>query len=109
MTTLSIHGLNTTSGKPASGLNLTVLELDSAETTTQLAAGTTNDDGRYKFDGELSPGTYRVRFDTKGYFGSTETLYPFVEITFEVHETTGNHIHIPLLVSPFGFTTYRGS
>ena len=76
----------------------------------EMASGVTNKDGRIAEWGALgAAGIYRMRFETKEYFDrlSVGTFYPFVEIYFEI--TSDGHYHIPLLISPFGYTTYRGS
>lgn len=77
-----------------------------------VASGTTNDDGRI---GDLGPealasGTYRITFDTGAYFArtNTATFYPEVTITFVIDEDE-KHYHVPILLSPFAFSTYRGS
>jgi len=81
---------------------------------TVIGAGVTDDDGRARnlvgAGKTLDEGIYRLRFDTAAYFAasSRDTLYPEVTIIFRV---TGDvqHYHVPLLLSPFGYTTYRGS
>jgi 5-hydroxyisourate hydrolase len=78
-----------------------------------LAAGTTNDDGRLAdllSPGALIAGRYRLEFATGEYFQrqSQQTFYPSVTIEFNVSQPT-EHYHVPLLLSPFGYTTYRGS
>ena len=79
-----------------------------------IGSGVTDADGRLRGlvsgNRSLPPGTYRLRFDVGSYFAASgrETLYPVVEIVFRV--TAGaEHYHIPLLLSPFGYSTYRGS
>jgi 5-hydroxyisourate hydrolase len=76
-------------------------------------SGTTDDDGRIDnlhAEDRLVRGTYRLTFDTGSYFRvkDQESLYPQVVIVFEVVHTE-EHYHIPLLLNPFGYTTYRGS
>ncbi len=58
----------------------------------------------------MAPGQYRIRFDTGAYFGArkTDTFYPEVQLTFLLAEE-GRHYHVPLLLSPFAYSTYRGS
>ena len=79
-----------------------------------MASARTDDDGRCNEllpDGEtLAPGIYRLAFDTASYFAAHEVhgLYPIVQITFNVHDGE-EHFHVPLLLSPYGYTTYRGS
>lgn len=111
MSTLSTHVLDTTHGKPAAGIAL-VLSGPHGE----IARGTTNEDGRCPglVQGELAPGRYALRFAVAAYFrslGLTLPEPPFLDevtIDFGVSEG-GGHYHVPLLVSPFGYSTYRGS
>ncbi|RAV35024.1 hydroxyisourate hydrolase [Corynebacterium heidelbergense] len=118
---LTTHALNTATGQPAAdlGFTLTIVASDSpadggpvqAHSSDIAEDGRTDEDGRYAFDTTLAQGTYRLRFHTGAYFAgsSTETIYPHVDITFTVHSGQGDHLHVPLLISPFGYTTYRGS
>eukprot|EP01091_Cochliopodium_minus_P007944 TRINITY_DN1783_c0_g1_i1.p2 TRINITY_DN1783_c0_g1~~TRINITY_DN1783_c0_g1_i1.p2 ORF type:complete len:117 (-),score=34.54 TRINITY_DN1783_c0_g1_i1:45-395(-) len=109
---ISSHALDTVTGKPCNNLKIT-LYLFTEEKATQLYQGRTNKDGR--ITGDLfpkidAPAIYKVRFDTEDYFINNnikEFFYPFVEIVFKVE--AGQHYHIPLLLSPFGYSTYRGS
>lgn len=107
MLSLSSHVLDTTLGKPAKGLNLTLQCPDGAE-----VAGTTNEDGRFNdWQGlTFAPGTYQLRFETGDYLQSHHgsAFYPYVDIHFVMAEN-GGHYHVPLLISPFGFSSYRGS
>lgn len=80
-----------------------------------LAASQTDGDGRVADllsadAGGLNPGTYRMHFETQAYFEASgrETFYPAVMVEFKVTETN-QHYHVPLLISPFGYSTYRGS
>jgi 5-hydroxyisourate hydrolase len=86
--------------------------LDVAGAPTVLGTGVTNEDGRATnlMRTPLEPGVYRLRFDTQGYFAATgrETFYPRATVEFTV-TAEREHYHVPLLVSPFGFSTYRGS
>ena len=83
------------------------------ENWRQISLKTSDDHGRVSDllpdDVVLEPGLYRMRFETKSYFeqGGTACFYPYVEITFNI--TGPEHYHIPLLISPYGYTTYRGS
>lgn len=98
MATLSTHVLDTAAGRPAGGVPVTLLDTDGAH----LADGVTDADGRVgSLGGELPTGTYRLRFEVEGPF------YPEVVVTFRV--TADEHHHVPLLLSPFGYSTYRGS
>ena len=105
---ISTHVLDTARGHPAAGLEV-VLEREGE----QLGRGTTDADGRI---GELLPpgaeledGRYRLTFDTGAYFRDRgeAAFYPEVAVVFTV--AADEHHHVPLLLSPFGYTTYRGS
>ena len=107
--TVSTHVLDAAHGRPAQGVDLT-LERGDGEV---LGTGTTNADGRCPelTDGlELGTGRYRLRFETGAWFArtGTETFYPVVEVLFEVTDPAAHH-HVPLLLSPFAYSTYRGS
>lgn len=98
MATLSTHVLDTAAGRPAVGVPVTLLAADG----TALAEAETDGDGRVgALGGELDPGTYRLRFDLDGPF------YPEAVVAFRI--TADEHHHVPLLLSPFGYSTYRGS
>lgn len=80
-----------------------------------LAAGSTDTDGRYRYGGatgaeHVSAGIYRVEFDTGAYYSASGQtgFYPEVSVTFEVTDPVAHH-HVPLLLSPFAYSTYRGS
>lgn len=96
MTTLSTHVLDTAAGAPAS--NIDVVLDDGA------ARGRTDADGRFRFDVDLEPGTHRLTFDT----GARSTFYPEVTVTFTV-PADRPHVHVPLLLSPYSYSTYLGS
>ena len=102
MATLSTHVLDTSRGRPAAGI---AVRLESAGGL--LGEGVTDDDGRIGALGAgLEPGDYVVRFDTGGYLGP-DAFYPSVAVAFRVG--TDEHYHVPLLLNPFGYSTYRGS
>ncbi|ATB29029.1 hydroxyisourate hydrolase [Melittangium boletus] len=113
MSTLSTHVLDTQWGRPASGVPIT-LEQQAGDTWRELARGTTNADGRVRdflpANTRLEPGTYRMTFHTAEYFRAHQTkgFYPYVSVVFEL-ASTEEHYHVPLLLSPFGYSTYRGS
>jgi 5-hydroxyisourate hydrolase len=113
MSQITTHVLDVSRGKPASGVSV-LLELQTAGTSwKELGKGATDNDGRLKSllaPGNLETGTYRLTFDTGSYFSAhkIESLYPKVNIVFEV-KNAHEHYHIPLLLSPFGYSTYRGS
>ena len=105
MSTLSTHVLDTTLGKPAAGIRVTLLRGDRV-----IGEATTDADGRARdFSGTLEPGDYRLRFEVHPYFRTTgrEAFYRIITIEFVVRDT--EHYHVPLLLNPFGYSTYRGS
>ncbi|MGK9270138.1 hydroxyisourate hydrolase [Williamsia muralis] len=108
MSDLSTHVLDAVTGKPASGLTVILFDSDGAE----LVSSTTDSDGRIGslVGGGLTEGVYRLLFDTGKWFADNhlEGFYPEVSITFSVTDTTRHH-HVPLLLSPFAYSTYRGS
>jgi 5-hydroxyisourate hydrolase len=114
MARISTHVLDTSQGHPAKNVPVHLERRDANGSWTLLASATTDQDGRcvrlLPENDELSPGIYRLHFTTATYFNAQNVrgLYPFVEITFEVREDE-QHLHIPLLLSPYGYTTYRGS
>ncbi|WP_236666265.1 hydroxyisourate hydrolase [Nocardioides baculatus] len=102
---LSTHVLDTSTGRPAAGVPVT---LSTAGTT--VAEGVTDDDGRISpLAGDLAPGDHTLRFDTGAWFAAqgTTAFYPEVVVTFTVADD--RHHHVPLLLNPFGYSTYRGS
>lgn len=103
--TLSTHVLDATSGRPAAGVAVRLARRDEL-----LAEAVTDADGRIAALGDLPAGTYTLTFDTGGYFAATgqQGFYPEVAVTFTVTEP-GRHLHVPLLLSPFAYSTYRGS
>ena len=106
MASLSTHVLDTASGRPAAGLRIV---LESADGSV-LAEGITDDDGRIgDLAGDLVAEDHVLRFDTGGWFAGlgTTAFYPEVVVTFTVGGD--DHYHVPLLLSPFGYSTYRGS
>ena len=110
--TVSTHVLDAVHGSPAEGMPLRLERLDGAE-AVPMGEGRTNADGRCPdlTEGlELAAGTYRLRFETGEWFARTGTrsFYPFVELVFDVVDASAHH-HVPLLLSPFAFSTYRGS
>jgi hydroxyisourate hydrolase len=111
VTGITTHVLDTSTGVPASGVPV-ALESRRGDAWQQVGSGVTDDDGRLAGlspDG-VGPGTYRIRFDTAAYFAArgVRGFYPEVTVVFEV-ANAGEHHHVPLLLSPFGYSTYRGS
>jgi 5-hydroxyisourate hydrolase len=105
--TLSTHVLDAARGRPAVGVGV---RLEAADGSA-LVDATTDDDGRVaNFDTALEAGTYRLRFDTGAYFAATGQtgFYPEVLLTFSVTDAQQRY-HVPLLLSPFAYSTYRGS
>lgn len=112
MSQLTTHILDTTKGKPASGVAIILYQQDN-NTWKEITRGITNNDGRIPHlldkDTILEQGIYKIKFETKDYFEKqgVQTFYPFVEIIFSI--TNNEHYHVPLLLTPFGYSTYRGS
>jgi hydroxyisourate hydrolase len=113
MITITTHVLDTAHGRPAAGLAVT-LSVRGGERWTELARAKTGADGRVPnlvpAQSPVTPGTvFRLSFDVEEYFAAqgTTTFYPSVDVVFRPQEDA--HHHVPLLVSPFGYTTYRGS
>lgn len=108
---VTTHVLDAVTGLPAPGVAV-VLEQHGGDSWLVLARGATDADGRI---GNLGPaalpaGRYRVTFDTGGYFAGTgrPTFYPEVVVSIELADPAA-HYHVPLLLSPFAYSTYRGS
>ncbi len=114
MSAITTHILDTTSGKPAAGIPVTLERKTHSAGWQTIAEGITDADGR--INDLLSPkeaflhGHYRLNFETGTYFlmRSLECFFPQVTISFVVKDPQ-QHFHVPLLLSPFGYTTYRGS
>jgi 5-hydroxyisourate hydrolase len=112
MSAVTTHVLDVSRGQPARGIAV-VLERVGSPQSTMLARATTDDDGRVKTfmpAPALQPGTYRLTFEVGPYFAATnvEAFYSRVIVEFEIRDA-GQHHHVPLLLSPFGYSTYRGS
>lgn len=108
---VTTHILDTSIGRPAPGVPV-VLEARDGDGWTGIGSGFTDADGRVKELGpdRLESGAYRLRFDTAAYFAGidTDAFFPEVVLTFLV-DAAQEHYHVPLLLSPFAYSTYRGS
>jgi 5-hydroxyisourate hydrolase len=103
---ISTHVLDTGAGRPAAGMVVRLYEGEQL-----LAEGLTDPDGRCRLaEGATGAGQHRLVFATGPWFATQqrETFFPVVSITFAVHEPDEHH-HVPLLLSPFAYSTYRGS
>ncbi len=110
--TITSHVLDTSRGLPAAGVPVS-LEIDNSGIWERLALTHTDADGRLPvpfLSHPIEAARYRLTFNTSAYFAEQkiEAFYPYVQIAFEVRNPEVHH-HIPLLLSPFGYTTYRGS
>lgn len=113
--TISTHVLDASLGTPAAGVSVTLSRL--AGGWLDVESGVTDPDGRHRFVADTLAGTYCLTFGTGPYFAArgVPTFYPEVAITFTIPEpqdpADGNagHFHVPLLLSPFAYSTYRGS
>ena len=104
---ITTHVLDLAAGRPAAGVAV-VLEQAADGGWQELARGRTDDDGRVGDLGDVpAPGRFRLRFDTAGYLGE-DAFFPEVTLQFSVARPE-EHLHVPLLLSPFGYSTYRGS
>jgi len=107
MNSLSSHVLDTTSGRPAANMKLTLTLPNGSRVQSK-----TDEDGRCNNwnNSVFEAGVYCLRFECQDYLEAMHgnSFYPFVDIHFEIQEN-GGHYHVPLLISPFGFSSYRGS
>jgi 5-hydroxyisourate hydrolase len=126
MSQITSHVLDTSRGKPAAGITISLFELNTScsssgksenkdqEQWSLLSTGKTNSDGRVPAllaQGRILPaGNYRVHFAISDYFNALneQAFYPYVDIVFNI-SGDGEHYHIPLLLTAFGYSTYRGS
>jgi 5-hydroxyisourate hydrolase len=113
MSAITTHVLDTSRGRPAAAVPV-LLETHADGGWQTLGRGATDADGRLRSllpaGTRLASGLYRLTFDTAAYFDSqgAQGFYPEVVVTFKV-EDAAQHYHVPLLLSPFGYSTYRGS
>lgn len=106
---ISTHVLDTSLGNPAAGVSVT-LEKKKSDEWGVVARETTNADGRVVFNTPYEAGTYRLLFQTDAYFAKNkiQSFFTLVPVIFEVKDTTRKY-HVPLLLNPYGYSTYRGS
>jgi 5-hydroxyisourate hydrolase len=112
MSAITTHVLDTSRGCPAAGIQVE-LHLKSGGSWKSVGKGSTDANGRCNNlmgEGPAEAGTYRLVFHADAYYQAlhTETFYSEIPIIFEVREPAA-HYHVPLLISPFGYSTYRGS
>ena len=114
MSAITTHVLDTARGRPAGGVRVSLEQVDSKDQWQPVGHGVTDSNGRLR---SLMPestrpvlGMYRLMFDTRAYYAQLgiDSFFPLVTVTFEVSDVS-DHYHVPLLLSPFGYTTYRGS
>jgi 5-hydroxyisourate hydrolase len=107
---ITTHVLDTAAGKPASDISV-VLSVHREGSWIRVASGHTDAQGRLtKWPTEIAieRGVYRLTFDIATYHRDIQSFFPEVQVIFKVRED-GEHVHVPLLISPFGYTTYRGT
>ncbi|MBI3494213.1 MAG: hydroxyisourate hydrolase [Acidobacteria bacterium] len=109
---ITTHVLDIARGEPAEGLTV-ILEIRQASEWAPVGRGSTDGKGRLETltEGPISPGIYRLTFDVGSYhrnLGLSAPFFPEVRITFNVLDTD-EHYHVPLLLSPYGYSTYRGA
>ncbi len=107
---ISTHVLDTMRGAPAAGLAVTLRRREPDGDWKEVGNAVTDSDGRVLeiTDEQLGAGEYRLEFDTRPYFerSGLQAFYPAVSVTFNFED---GHLHVPLLLSPYGYTTYRGT
>lgn len=111
---LSSHILDISTGKPAPNVNVKLMMQDKTGSWKLLGTEKTDESGRINdflpnADGVNHDGTYKLIFETTPYFRNQglESFYPYVEVNFNIKG--GNHFHVPITLSPYGYSTYRGS
>jgi 5-hydroxyisourate hydrolase len=107
---ISTHVLDTARGQPAAGLTVRLYRHEPDGDWKDIGEGVTDADGRVRelTDEELESGEYRLDFDTRPYFARSglDAFYPAVSVVFNFED---GHVHVPLLLSAYGYTTYKGS
>jgi 5-hydroxyisourate hydrolase len=112
MSQLTTHILDTTRGKPAASVQIALYQQQGAD-WKEIVRGITNHDGRITDwlpkEEVLPAGWYKLKFETGEYYKqlTIASFYPFVEVVFTINDES--HYHVPLLLNPFGYSTYRGS
>ncbi|MEO8720776.1 MAG: hydroxyisourate hydrolase [Ginsengibacter sp.] len=111
MSRITTHILDTSKGKPAAGVKVILFQL--TNDWQLIGSDVTNKDGRItelpQVENSTEKTIFKLKFETQEYFdeNNTESFYPFIEITFAIQNEA--HYHVPLLLNPFGYSTYRGS
>ena len=111
---ISTHVLDTAYGAPAAGVSVTLERVEASDRTIAISQGVTDADGRVPVlapvGASVTPGAYRLCFHVADYFAATQrtSFYNEICVNFMVG-TEAQHYHVPLLLSPFGYSTYRGS
>jgi len=114
MSSISTHILDIARGRPASAVAVALEMQNADESWTELSHAWTDEDGRVKpfflLEQPIESGIYRLVFDTESYFAELKvsSFYPQISIIFHIEDPT-QHYHVPLLLSPYGYSTYRGS
>ncbi|HEU4553671.1 MAG TPA: hydroxyisourate hydrolase [Chitinophaga sp.] len=113
MSKITTHVLDTSQGKPAADMTVFLYHSQNNNEWEAIGGGATNEDGRLPDmlaeDAVLTAGIYKLKFATEEYYEGIgmETLYPYVEIVFYLGK--GGHYHVPLLLSPYGYSTCKGA
>jgi 5-hydroxyisourate hydrolase len=112
-TTISTHVLDVAFGAPAADITVTLERIHDSGAVAVISTAVTNADGRVPSftpsGGALLGGSYRLCFDVAPYFAATRRKTFYAEICIHFKVDAGQHYHVPLLLSPFGYSTYRGS
>jgi len=113
MSKITTHVLDTSRGKPAPGIEVTLERANEVGAWAKLSSARTDANGRiaeFPGAGALGIGRHRLRFDTAAYFAAlgVTPFFTTVELVFDVRAPLEHH-HVPVLLTPFGYTTYRGS
>lgn len=104
---ISSHILDTSLGVPAKSINVKLCIL-AEDQWKEIGSGETNADGRVSFSSTIKEGTYQLLFDVEHYFKNQDSFYKKIPVVFHLTDTQRKY-HVPLLLNPFGYSTYRGS